>query len=153
MYSGVHRPLNFHIPHKCTSEWIPWSWCVDCLDFCSVPFRRFVQLPCCQEDWVPVETPLHLPGTLQVDRTDILFSHWQIKADRESGHVLPYHIVELFYITVTLFELYVTFFPYISTMPYWRFYSSWGLRYWHFCIIVFHHLYMKAYLPLCTLLN
>lgn len=70
------------------------------------------ELPCCQEVWVPAETPLHLPGALQVDRTDILFSHWQITGDRErkmSGHVSPHYIMKPFHTSVALFELHLAF--------------------------------------------
>lgn len=48
---------------------------------------RTPELSCCQEVWVPAETPLHLPSALQVDRSDILFSHWQITADRQRESV------------------------------------------------------------------
>lgn len=54
-----------------------------CVQFPLGVLREPPELPCCQEVWVPAETPLHLPGALQVDHSDILFSHRQITADRE----------------------------------------------------------------------
>lgn len=49
----------------------------------GVFFPEPPELPCCQEVWVPAETPLHLPAALQVHRSDILFSRWQTTAGGE----------------------------------------------------------------------
>lgn len=91
MCSAVFRPLTlvllFHInaPHG-EADLQRFFWASVHLPL-GILFKP-PELPCCQKVWVPAETPLHLPGALQVHCSDILFSHWQIAADRERNNVL-----------------------------------------------------------------
>lgn len=107
MYSAILRPLTM-LSSSTKMHIIVNTSAVMCRVFwTSVQFPLGVsckppELPCCQEVWVPGETPLHLPGTLQVDCSDILFSHRQIVADRERKK----NVLKMFY-RITLWNYFI----------------------------------------------
>lgn len=123
------------LPHKCTWQWIPWLWCVDVSDFCSVPLRHFVW-----DSWTPAlswdleyEQRLLTICPALSRRTALTFcSGKQPGLGRKMcwGCLLLFHIIDAFFKWTQHLHF---------CNAWWRF-CIWELKYWHFGMTSFNYL-------------